>query len=80
MPRKSAAGVDVLLMELIPGPDSDLCSYFTYIEEDGEALFHFTKRVIRRFPAGMGSGCYHITSWNSDLMELGLKLFRQVGR
>jgi predicted ATP-grasp superfamily ATP-dependent carboligase len=75
----SAAGVDVVLMEYIPGPDARLCSYFTYLDEHGQPLFHFTKRVIRRYPAGMGPACYHITDWIPDLVEPSLKLFRHVG-
>ena len=75
----SAAGVKVLLMEYVPGPDSQLCSYFTYLTEDGSALFHFTKRVIRRFPVGMGAACYHITDWIPEIVEPSLKLFRHVG-
>lgn len=75
----AAAGVDVLLMEWIPGPDTRLCSYFTYMADDGTPLFHFTKRIIRRYPAGMGPACYHITDWIPDLVEPSLKLFRHVG-
>lgn len=75
----SAAGVEVVLMEYIPGPDTRLCSYFTYLDEKGNPLFHFTKRVIRRYPAGMGPACYHITDWIPDLVEPSLKLFRHVG-
>lgn len=75
----AAAGVEVLLMEWIPGPDTRLCSYFTYLTEDGTPLFHFTKRIIRRHPAGMGPACYHITDWIPQLVEPSLKLFRHVG-
>lgn len=75
----SAAGVEVVLMEYIPGPDTRLCSYFTYLDEKGKPLFHFTKRVIRRYPAGMGPACYHITDWIPNLVEPSLKLFRHVG-
>jgi predicted ATP-grasp superfamily ATP-dependent carboligase len=75
----SEAGLEVLLMEWIPGPDSALCSYFTYIDQADRAHFHFTKRVIRRFPAGMGAGSYHITDWIPELVPLGLKFFREVG-
>lgn len=75
----SATGVDVLLMEWIPGPDSRLCSYFTYLAADGTPLFHFTKRIIRRFPTGMGGACYHITDWIPELVEPSLKLFRHAG-
>jgi D-aspartate ligase len=75
----AGAGMDMLLVELIPGGDDQLCSYYTYLDEKGNALLHFTKRVIRRFPTGMGCGSYHITDWNPELRDLGLKLFRQVG-
>jgi predicted ATP-grasp superfamily ATP-dependent carboligase len=69
----------VILMEVIPGPDDQLCSYYTYIDEYGEALFDFTKRIIRRFPPNEGNGCYHVTDRVDDVKELALKLFRSVG-
>jgi predicted ATP-grasp superfamily ATP-dependent carboligase len=74
-----AAGLDVLLMELIPGGDDCLCSYYTYLDESCAALFDFTKRIIRRFPVGMGPACYHITDWVPDIIEHGRRLFRHVG-
>jgi D-aspartate ligase len=75
----SDAGIEVLLMELIPGPDELLSSYYTYLDEDGSPLFHFTKRIIRRFPPGMGGGCYHVTDEIPELREPALRLFRHVG-
>jgi D-aspartate ligase len=71
--------VEVVLLEVIPGPDDLLCSYYTYIDEDGAPLFHFTKRVIRRFPEREGFGCYHITDWNAEVRDLGLRLFQHAG-
>ena len=75
----AAADVGVLLMENIPGPDDLLCSYYTYIDERGEPLFHFTKRVVRRYPAGMGAASYHVTDWIPELVRPATKLIRQVG-
>ena len=75
----SAAGIETLLVEWIPGPDDLLCSYYTYLDGGATPLFHFTKRVIRRFPAGMGNACYHVTDWNPEVRDLALKLFRWVG-
>ena len=72
-------GTDCVLMEMIPGPDSRLCSYFTYLDEDSRPLFHFTKRIIRRYPVLMGTACYHITDWIPEAAELGNRLFRHVG-
>jgi predicted ATP-grasp superfamily ATP-dependent carboligase len=77
--RCEAAGVEVILLEEIPGPDDRLCSYYTYIDENDEALCDFTKRVLRRFPENRGLACYHVTDWNPEARELGLRLFRHVG-
>jgi predicted ATP-grasp superfamily ATP-dependent carboligase len=77
--RVAEHGLDVVLLEFIPGADDRLCSYYSYLDERGEPLFHFTKRVLRRYPPNMGGATYHITDWSPDVAELGLKLFRHVG-
>jgi D-aspartate ligase len=73
-----ATGTGCMLVEMIPGPDDLLCSYFTYLDEESRPLFHFTKRVIRRYPAIMGTACYHITDWDPQVGELGNRLFHHV--
>jgi predicted ATP-grasp superfamily ATP-dependent carboligase len=73
------ARTDVLLMEHIPGPDDRLCSYYTYLDEAGAPLFHFTKRIIRRYPAGMGTACYHVTDRIPELHDLANRLFARAG-
>jgi len=66
-------------VETIPGPDSRLCSYYTYLDEEGTPLFDFTKRVIRRHPVNMGLATYHVTDQVDGVRAPALKLFRQVG-
>ncbi len=73
------AGIRTFLVEMIPGPDENLCSYYTYLDEDGKHLISFTKRVIRRYPMNMGTSTYHITDHVPGIEELALALFRQVG-
>jgi len=75
----SGHGVEVVLLEVIPGPDDLLCSYYTYIDESGAPQFHFTKKILRRYPEHQGFGCYHITDWNPEVRDLGLKLFGYAG-
>lgn len=75
----SRAGIDTFLVEMIPGGDDRLCSYYTYLDENGNHLFDYTKRVIRRFPATVGAGVYHITDYIPNLKEPSLRLFREVG-
>ncbi|MGN6504272.1 MAG: carboxylate--amine ligase, partial [Tepidisphaeraceae bacterium] len=72
-------GLEVLLMEMIPGPDSQLASYYTYLDAQSRPQFHFTKRIIRRFPTNMGSATYHITDHVPELHELANRLFKHVG-
>lgn len=73
------AQIEVLLVEMIPGPDSALCSYYTYLDEAGNSLFDFTKRIIRRFPTNMGLATYHVTDHVDGVKEPALRLFRQAG-
>ena len=77
--RARAHDLEVVLLEEIPGPDDRLCSYYTYIDEGGEPLADFTKRIIRRYPENRGLACYHVTDWNPEVRDLGLRLFRHVG-
>lgn len=74
-----ARGLAFLVCELVPGPDRLMSSYYTYIDARGEALFHFTKSVIRREPLNMGGACYHITEWLPETAALGERFFRGVG-
>lgn len=73
------AGVKTFLVEVIPGGDEKLCSYYTYIDGKGDNLINFTKRMIRRFPVTVGTGVYHVTDYVPGVKELSLKLFREVG-
>jgi predicted ATP-grasp superfamily ATP-dependent carboligase len=73
------AGIPTFLVEMIPGPDDRLSSYYTYLDENGNNLIDFTKRVIRRYPMNMGGSTYHLTDDVPDIRELALALFRLVG-
>ena len=72
-------GIQVIISEWIPGPDDLLASYYTYITEDGQPLFHYTKRVIRRFPVNSGLACLHVTDWVPEVADLGWRFFHGIG-
>lgn len=74
-----AKGLEFMVSELIPGPDSLLSSYYTHIDDEGHALFRFTKHVIRRMPPNFGGGCYHATKWLPETAEKGEHFFRSIG-
>jgi D-aspartate ligase len=71
--------LEMMITELVPGGDHGYCSYYSYLDEQGNPLFHFTKRKLRQHPTGFGIGTYHITDWNSDVASLGLKFFQGIG-
>lgn len=73
------AGLEIMVCEFIPGPDDMLSSYYTYIDADGNHLFDFTKRILRRSPVNFGRGTYHITEWNPETAALGKKYFKGTG-
>lgn len=73
------AGIEMMLVELVPGPDSLLCAYYTYMGPDGRPAFDFTKRNVRRHPKGMGPTTFHRTEDFPRIVEPSLRLLRHVG-
>jgi predicted ATP-grasp superfamily ATP-dependent carboligase len=72
-------GLPVLVTEFIPGGDDRFCSYYSYLDGEGRPLLHFTKRKLRQYPPIFGTGTYHVTAWQPDVAELGLRFFQGVG-
>ncbi|MFN0192755.1 MAG: hypothetical protein ACKVP5_12415, partial [Aestuariivirga sp.] len=72
-------GLEMMVVEMIPGPDDLLSSYYTYYGKAGEKLFGFTKRVIRRFPVNRGNTCLHETAWLPDTAAAGETFFKAAG-
>lgn len=77
--RALDAGVAFMICEQIPGPDSLLSSYYTYVTPQGEALFHFTKRILRRYPLNEGGATYHLTEWLPQTADAGRRFFGAIG-
>lgn len=72
-------GMNVIVVEMIPGPDSLLGSYNTFMDPDGHAHYHYTKRIIRRYPVNRGGACYHVSEWVPEIAEAGQKFFKGIG-
>jgi D-aspartate ligase len=77
--RTHDAGLEMLLTEIVPGPDSGFQSYYGYLVDGGESLFHFTKRKPRQYPIGFGNGTFHVTEWIPEVARLGHEFLRAVG-
>jgi predicted ATP-grasp superfamily ATP-dependent carboligase len=72
------AGVEMLVTEMVHGPDRYHSSY-TYLDEHGEPLFTFTKQKLRQYPITFGAGVYHVMDWNEEVSDLGMRFCRSVG-
>jgi D-aspartate ligase len=77
--RTAELGVAMLVTEIVPGPDDALCSYYSYLDEEGQPLYHFTKKKERQFPPDFGLGCYQLTTWDPEVAEAGLRFFQGAG-
>ncbi len=71
--------VEMMVTELIPGGDRGYCSYYSYLDQHGEPLFHLTKKKLRQHPTGFGTGTFHVTDWDPEVAALGLKFFQSIG-
>jgi predicted ATP-grasp superfamily ATP-dependent carboligase len=77
--RTTAIGIDMLVTELIPGRDDVYPSCFSYLDENGEPLLLLTKHKLRQYPIGFGTASYHVTNWDPEAAELGVRFLRAVG-
>ncbi|MEM8563513.1 MAG: hypothetical protein AAGF57_14835 [Pseudomonadota bacterium] len=71
--------IEFMLCEMIPGPDSQNCSYYTYRLGDGSEYLSLTKRLLRRRPMNQGAGTYQLTENLPDVAQAGKQFFDYIG-
>ena len=72
-------GLAMIAIEIIPGGDDQLCSYYAYIDERGRPLVGLTKRKIRQYPTLFGLGSFEVTDDAPDVAAAGASFFAAVG-
>ena len=72
-------GLEMLITELVPGPDDACRSYYTFVDEAGQTIAEATKHKLRQFPVGYGLTTYHITEHNEETRDLGRRFCAGVG-
>ena len=77
--RMHRLGLEMLVTEVVPGPDDAYHSYYTYVDESGVPLFDLTKHKLRQYPVGFGLATYHVIDRNDEAIDLGLRFVRGVG-
>jgi len=73
------AGVDVLVQEEVPGPETLIESHHVYVGEDGEVVGEFTGRKIRTYPAAYGYSTALEVSDAQDVAALGRDMLARLG-
>jgi D-aspartate ligase len=77
--KTSDLGFEMLLTEIVQGGEDRYWSYYTYVDESGRPLCHFTKRKLRQHPYGFGGATYHVTAWDPEVAEAGQRLLAAAG-
>jgi predicted ATP-grasp superfamily ATP-dependent carboligase len=76
--RLDAAGIEALVQEAIPGPESQIESYHAYVDEDGTVVGEFTGKKIRTYPTHHGYSTALVITDAGDLAELGRDILRRL--
>jgi D-aspartate ligase len=78
-PRLEELGTDVLVQELVSGPETAIESYHAYVDDNGTTVGAFTGRKIRTFPPRYGfSTAVEIVDL-ADVAELGSDVLARLG-
>ena len=76
----SAAGIEAQVVELVPGADSAIYQYTTYLDAAGEPLGALSVRKLRQGPPGFGIACVaEVVPDPEDVAETTIALARRIG-
>jgi predicted ATP-grasp superfamily ATP-dependent carboligase len=70
--------IEFMVCEMVSGPDSAACSYYTYRDRNGKELLNLTKRCVRRNPINAGCGTYQVTEHLPEVADLGRRFFDSI--
>ena len=74
--RMSAAGVPLMVQEIVPGGETALHTYTAFWDGEGRELAWVTKRKLRQFPPQFGNGTLQVTVEAPEIAELSRRLLR----
>jgi predicted ATP-grasp superfamily ATP-dependent carboligase len=77
-PALAAAGGDLLAQAVIPGPETRIESYHSYVDTHGQRVAEFTGRKIRTRPVEYGHTTALTLTGEPDVLELGREVVRAL--
>jgi predicted ATP-grasp superfamily ATP-dependent carboligase len=72
------AGIEVMLQEIVPGPDTEVVNYNAYAW-GGRSLVEFTARQLRKAPPRLGSPRVAVSERIPEVIEPGRATLRALG-
>jgi len=69
----------VLVQQYIPGPETLIESYHSYIDPTGAVAAEFTGRKLRTFPIALGHSSAVVTTDTADVASLGRSILQTLG-
>jgi predicted ATP-grasp superfamily ATP-dependent carboligase len=76
--RATASGVELLVQELITGPEASIESYHVYIDGEGAIAAEFTGRKLRTYPREYGYSTALLITRTEDVIALGRESVRKM--
>ena len=77
-PRLAEIGMDLLVQEMIPGPETRIESYHVYVDGRGSIAGDFTGRKIRTYPVAYGHSTALTITDEPDVAALGRSLTERL--
>lgn len=77
--RLAAAGMAVLIQELIPGTEAAIESYHVYVDDGDQIRAEFTGRKVRTYPYRYGDSTALMITNEPDVAETGREIVRRLG-
>jgi D-aspartate ligase len=78
-PKLAERKLEVLVQELVPGPETCVESYHAYVDRDGEIAGEFTGRKVRTLPPEFGGSTALETTDADDVRSAGRDVVRKLG-
>jgi D-aspartate ligase len=74
------AQVPGVVLDLVPGPDSDIYAYCAYVDREGEPIAGRLVRKLRQGPAGFGNArVAEVVGGDAGLEEATVEIARRIG-
>lgn len=74
-----AAGLEVMVQELIPGFDDHMFVFDVYVDRRGRSTHTLTAQKLRQFPANFGSSTLTRHRHDPEIVRTGLKYMQRLG-